>query len=93
MARRLRMEFQGAVYHVSSRGDRREPIYRDDFDRLAHLDVMAQAMDRFDAQVLAYCLIGNHYHLMLTNRLGNLLRVMRQINGANTRAFNRRHGL
>ena len=54
MSRPLRIEFPGAVYHVTSRGDRREPIYRDDEDRTTHLEVIAQAMDRFDAQVLAY---------------------------------------
>ena len=56
----LRIEFPGAVYHLTSRGDRREMIYRDDQDRAAHLTTIAQAMDRVDAQVLAYCLIGNH---------------------------------
>ena len=55
MSRPLRIEFPGAVYHVTSRGDRREAIYRDDADRLAQLDILAQAMKRFDAQVLAYC--------------------------------------
>ena len=55
MSRPLRIEFPGAVYHVTSRGDRREAIYRDDADRLAQLDILAQAIDRFDAQVLAYC--------------------------------------
>lgn len=93
MARPLRIEFPGAVYHVTSRGDRREPIYRDDTDRRAHLDVIAQAMDRFDAKVLAYCLMGNHYHLVLYTRQGNLSRVMRHINGVYTQSFNRRHGL
>ena len=93
MARPLRIEFPGAVYHVTSRGDRREPIYRDDTDRQRHLDVIAQAMGRFDAQVLAYCLMGNHYHLVLHTRQGNLSRLMRQINGVYTQDFNRRHGL
>jgi REP element-mobilizing transposase RayT len=55
MSRPLRIEFPGAIYHVTSRGDRREPIYRDDGDRALHLSVVAQAIDRFDAQVLAYC--------------------------------------
>ena len=55
----------GALYHVTSRGDRREDIFFDDTDRAALLDVMAQGMARFDAQVLAYCLMGNHYHLVL----------------------------
>ena len=58
--RPLRIEFLDAVYHVTSRGDRREPIYRDDEDRVAQLEVIALAMDRFDAQVLAYCQMGNH---------------------------------
>lgn len=93
MSRPLRIEFPGAVYHVTSRGDRREPIYRDDADRLRQLDVLATAMDRFDAQVLAYCQMGNHYHLVLHTRQGNLSRLMRHLNGVYTQAFNRRHGL
>ena len=60
MSRSLRIEFAGTVSHVTSRGDRREPIYRDDEDRTTHLEVIAQAMDRFDAQVLAYCQTGGN---------------------------------
>jgi len=52
MSRPLRIEFPGVVYHMTSRGDRREPIYRDDSDRALHLGVIAQALDRFDAQAL-----------------------------------------
>ena len=81
MARPLRIEFPGAVYHVTSRGDRREPIFADDSDRVALLEVVAQAMARFDAQVLAYCLMGNHYHFVLHTRQPNLSRLMRQVNG------------
>ena len=93
MSRPLRIEFPGAVYHVTSRGDRREPIYRDDDDRLAQLDVIAHAMDRFDAQLLTHCLMGNHYHLVLHTRQANRSRLMRHVNGVYTQAFNRRHGL
>ena len=93
MARPLRIEFEGAIYHVTSRGDRREPIYRDDADRAAHLDVIAQAKDHFDAEVLAYCLMGNHYHLVVRTRQANLSRLMRQLNWVYTQLFNRRHGL
>ena len=89
----LRIEFADAVYHVTSRGDRREAIYRDDEDRQRHLAVIAHAMDRFDAQVLAYCLMGNHYHLVVQTRQSNLSRLMRHINGITTQQFNRRHGL
>ena len=91
MARPLRIEFPGAVYHVTSRGDRREPIFADDSDRVALLEVVAQAMARFDAQVLAYCLMGNHYHFVLHTRQPNLSRLMRQMNGVYTQRFNRRH--
>jgi putative transposase len=84
MARPLCLEFPGATYHVTSRGDRREPIYRDDADRSAHLQVIAAAMDRFVAKVLAYCLMGNHYHLVVQTRQANLSRLMRQINGVYT---------
>ncbi len=93
MSRPLRLEFPGATYHVTTRGDRREPIYRDDQDRLAQLAVIAHAMDRFDASVLAYCLMGNHFHLVLHTRQANLSRLMRHVNGVTTQSFNRRHGL
>ena len=93
MSRPLRIEFAGAFYHVTSRGDRREPIYRDDEDRACHLAVIGHAMDCFDAQVLAYCLMGNHFHLVLHTRQANLSRLMRHINGVYTQRFNRRHGL
>jgi hypothetical protein len=56
------------VYHVTSRGDRREPIDRDEVGRGVQLEILAQAMDPVDAQVLAYCLMGNHYHLVLHTR-------------------------
>ncbi len=93
MVRPLRIEYPGAVYHVSSRGDRREPIAKDDTDRALFLDVLGQALQRFDAQAWAYCLMGNHYHLVLHTREANLSRLMRQINGVYTQTFNRRHGL
>ena len=93
MSRPLRIEFPGATYHVTSRGDRREPIYRDDADRQCQLDVLAEALARFDADVLAYCLMGNHFHLVVQTHAGQLSRLMRQLNGVYTQAFNRRHGL
>ncbi len=92
MSRPLRIEFPGAVYHVTSRGDRREPIFDDDTDRIAFVDVIAQALERFDACVLAFCLMDNHYHLVLHTRRANLSGLMRQVNGVYTQAYNRRHG-
>ena len=92
MARPLRIEFPGAVYHVTARGDRREDIFVDDKDRQALLAVVAQASSRFDAQALAYCLMDNHYHFVLHPRQANLSLLMRHINGVYTQAYNRRHG-
>ncbi|WP_287640533.1 transposase [Accumulibacter sp.] len=91
MARPLRIEFPGAIYHVTSRGDRREPIFVDDADGESLLAVLAAGMARFDAQVLAYCLMGNHYHFVLHTRQANLSALMRHVNGVYTQAFNRRH--
>jgi putative transposase len=91
MARPLRIEFSGAIYHVTSRGDRREPIFVDEDDRRALLGVVAQALHRFDATMLVYCLMGNHYHFVLQTRHGNLSSLMRYINGVYSQTFNRRH--
>ncbi|MEO8166013.1 MAG: transposase [Betaproteobacteria bacterium] len=91
MARPRRIEFPGAVYHVTARGDRRDPIFLDDEDRTALLEVIGQALSRFDAEALAYCLMGNHYHFVLHTRHGNLSLLMRHINGVYTQTFNRRH--
>ena len=91
MARPLRIEFPGAGYHVTSRGDRREPIFVDDEDRHGLLQVVAQALSRFDAEALSYCLMGNHYHFVLHTRQANLSLLMRHINGVYTQSFNRRH--
>jgi putative transposase len=91
MARPLRIEFPGAIYHVTSRGDRREPIFEDDQDRHAFLTVVGQATERFDAVILAYCLMDNHYHLVIHTHRANLSRLMQQLNGVYTQAYNRRH--
>ena len=92
MSRPLRIEFPGATYHVTSRGDRCEAIFVDDEDRQRLLAVVAGALERFEAVALAYCLMGNHYHLVLRTYRPNLSQVMRQVNGVYTQSFNRRHG-
>ena len=81
MARPLRIEFADATYHITSRGDRREPIFLGDDNRLKVLAVLGQALERFDAVALAYCLMGNHCHLVLTTHGANLTALMRQLNG------------
>jgi putative transposase len=92
MARPLRIDFPEALYHVTSRGDRREPIFFDDADRLAFLDVLALGCERLEVDAHAWCLMGNHYHLVLATPQGNLSALMRHLNGVYTQRFNRRHG-
>ncbi|MDP1698847.1 MAG: transposase [Xanthomonadaceae bacterium] len=91
MSRPLRIEFDGAVYHVMARGNAREPIFFDDQDRRAFLDGLWQSAERFDWWVWAYCLMDNHYHLLIETRSGKLSRGMRELNGVYTQRFNRRH--
>jgi REP element-mobilizing transposase RayT len=92
MARRTRIQFPGAIYHVTSRGDRQEPIFDDTHDRTLLLDVLAAAAARYDFSVLAYCLMGNHYHFILCTHEPNLADAMHYVNGVYTQKFNRRHG-
>ena len=93
MARPLRIEYAGALYHVTSRGDRRENIYHDDKDRLMWLDVFSQVCSRFNWRCYAWCLMDNHYHLLIETAEGNLSRGMRHLNGVYTQKINRRHRL
>lgn len=93
MARPLRIEFAGALYHVTSRGDRREDIFLCDDDRQDWLDVLGTVSDRFNWVVHAFCQMTNHYHLVLETKDGNLSKGMRQLNGFYTQRFNRRHGM
>ncbi len=92
MARPLRIEFPGAIYHVTARGNRCEPIFAEDADRDVFLGILGAALARFDAVAFAYCLMGNHYHCVVHTRQANLSALMRQVNGVYTQAFNRRHG-
>lgn len=91
MARPLRIEFPGAFYHVTARGDRREAIYEDDKDRLAFLDILGTVVADCNWVCHAYCLMPNHYHLVIETPDGNLAQGMRQVNGIYTQYSNRRH--
>lgn len=92
MARPLRLEFAGALYHLTSRGDRRESIYEDDADRKGFLSILGDVCSQQNWLCHAYCLMTNHYHLLVETPGGNLSRGMRQLNGVYTQRCNRRHG-
>ncbi len=91
MARPLRIEFSGALYHITSRGDRREAIYEDDDDRKLFLGTLSEVVERFDWLCHSYCLMTNHYHLVVETPDANLSKGMRHLNGVFTQATNRRH--
>ena len=91
MARPLRLELAGAVYHVTSRGDGREDIFLSDEDRLAWLETLGEVCKRFNWVCHAYCQMTNHYHLVIETPDANLSKGMRQLNGVYTQRFNRSH--
>ena len=93
MARPLGLEFSGALYHVTSRGDHREAIFLCDDDRLEWLDVLGEVCERFNWVVHGYCQMTNHYHQLLETVEGNLFKGMRQLYGIYTQRINYRHGL
>ncbi len=91
MPRKLRVEYPGAIYHVINRGDRREDIFRDDADRTRFLETLGQACAKTGWQVLAYCLMSNHFHLVVETPRGNLVTGMKWFLGVYTKRFNIRH--
>lgn len=93
MARPQRLEFPGAIYHVTSRGNEQQAIFADSEDREFFLDTLARVAKRFRWLVHAYCLMDNHYHLVIETLEGKLSIGMRQLNGIYTQHFNLRHSL
>ena len=91
MARPLRIEFPGAVYHITARGNARVRIYEQARDRELFLGIFSEVVKRFNWLCHAYCLMDNHYHLLVETLKGNLSRGMRHLNGVYTQSFNRRH--
>ena len=92
MTRPIRIEYAGALYHVTSRGDRQEDIYIDDQDRSNFLSLLAQVSKDYNWLIHAYCLMDNHYHLLVETPNSNLSKGMRQLNGVYTQLTNRYHG-
>ena len=90
MARPLRIEYPNAWYHVMNRGRRGEDIFADQKDYDVFLAILQESAQMFGVRIAAYCLMSNHYHLLLQTPSGNLSRVMRHVNGVYTQRYNRR---
>ena len=92
MGRALRIEYAGALYHITSRGNERKKIFLDDADRKKFLEILEDYHDRYGILIHSYVLMDNHYHLILETPKGNLLKVMHGLNGGYTGYFNRKYG-
>jgi REP element-mobilizing transposase RayT len=90
MARPLRLDFPGALHHITSRGNERRPIFRSDGDRIAFLDLLGKTAERFGWLVYAYCLMTSHFHLMIKTPEATLSRGMHWLNGSYAAKFNKR---
>lgn len=92
MARPIRIEYEGAVYHVTARGNDQGEIFRDDADRKQFLSTVEKAVETHGLQVHGYCLMPNHYHLLIQTPRGNLSQSIGWVQTTYTIRFNRRHG-
>jgi putative transposase len=88
MARQWRIEFSGAIYHVMSRGNAGQDIFRTDQDRQLFLDLLEELVERFNIEVHAYMLMGNHYHLLIKTNDANVSKAMQWFGTSYTRKFN-----
>ena len=91
MTRSPRLEYPGALYHVTTRGVRQDPIFVDDRDRMSLLTILTRALRTCEARIFAFCLMGNHYHFVLETHHANLSMLMHRVNGTFSLSFNRRH--
>lgn len=91
MARPLRIQFPGALYHLTNRGNERKGIFRDDEDRATFLDLLQQSLDTYSVILHSFVLMKNHWHFLAQTPLGNLSEFMRHFNISYTSHFNRRH--
>jgi putative transposase len=91
MTRPLRIKFPGAVYHITGQGNDRKEIFEDDLDREVFLEILYRVCTRYHWPCNAFCLMDNHYHLLIETPEGNLSIGMRQLSGVYTQAFNRVH--
>jgi REP element-mobilizing transposase RayT len=91
MARPLRLQIAGEFFHILARGNSRQPIFLDDVDRTTFLETLQAVVDGWALRCHAYCLMGNHYHLLLQPSEPTISRALRQLNGVYAQSFNRRH--
>ena len=91
MTRPLRIEYASAVYHITSRGNEKKAVFKDDQDRINFLNTLQHVNKRYNWLCHAYCMMDNHYHLLIETPDGNLSLGMRQLNGVYTQLFNKRH--
>ena len=91
MARPLRLEFPGALYHITSRGNARQDIFLDCHDREAFLEMLSREIEQRSWKCHAFCLMSNHYHLLIETPEANLVRGMKRLNGCYCQRFNRQH--
>lgn len=91
MARPLRIEFSGALYHITSRGNAQGKIYKTDADRQEFLSLLNNVCNRFDWYCHAYCLMDNHYHLLIETNSPTLSKGIKFLNGSYTQFFNKQH--
>ena len=91
MARPLRIQFPGAVYHVTNRGNEKKAIFKDDVDRIAFLEILSRSLETYDTTLYCFVLMSNHFHFLLETPLGNLGEFMRHFNITYTSHYNRRH--
>jgi putative transposase len=92
MARRHRVVFLGAIYHLMARGNRKQPIFADARDRRQFLKILAVGLEKFGAECYAYCLMGTHFHLIVRTPRANVSRLMGHVDGLHARYVNWRHG-
>jgi REP element-mobilizing transposase RayT len=88
MARPLRITYPGAFYHVTARGNEQRAVYKSQKDREKFLGYLQTSTERYNAVIHAYCMMDNHYHLLIETPSANLPQIMRHINGAYTTYFN-----
>ena len=92
VTRPLRLQVADGVYHLTARGNERKAIYRDAADRMRFLEILRDTLERLHWRCLGYCLMTNHYYLLVRTLDPNLSRGMRDLNGVYAQGFNRRYG-